>query len=73
MPAVAPDADVAYSFDAPQGPQHGSRILGMALTKAVERFEGKETEKLIRNEYEIVPGDATVEPEMDEDDGFELV
>ena len=70
---VAADAEITYSFDAPQGPQHGSRILGMALTKAVERFEGKETEKLIRTEYEIIDEDPSAEPEMHEDDGFELV
>lgn len=49
-----PDADVSYSFDAPRGPHQGSQILSMALAKAVERFEIKATEKLVKEEYEIV-------------------
>lgn len=52
--APEPDAGVAYSFDAARGPAHNSEILGMALNKAVERFETKETENLVKNEYEMV-------------------
>ena len=49
-----PDAGVMYSFDAPTGPSHGSQILNAALSKAVERFEEKETAKLVKNEYDII-------------------
>ncbi|EUC34521.1 hypothetical protein COCVIDRAFT_28423 [Bipolaris victoriae FI3] len=52
--APAPDADIAYSYDAARGPSHGSQILNYALDKAVERFETKETEKLVKNEYEVL-------------------
>lgn len=53
-PSTAPDAEIAYSFDASRGPSHGSQILTLALDKAVERFETKETDKLIKNEYEVL-------------------
>jgi hypothetical protein len=52
--APAPDAEIAYSYDAHRGPSHGSQILNHALEKAVERFETKETEKLVKNEYEVL-------------------
>lgn len=52
--APEPDADISYSFDAPRGPHHGSQILGMAIAKAVEKFETQATERLVKNEYEIV-------------------
>ncbi|KAF2663760.1 hypothetical protein BT63DRAFT_460883 [Microthyrium microscopicum] len=53
-PAVAPDADVHYSFDAKRGPSHGSQVLSAALEAAVDRFESKETDKLVRDEYEVL-------------------
>jgi len=52
--APAPDAEVAYSFDATRGPSHGSQILNHALEKAIEKYEVKETDKLIKNEYEVL-------------------
>ncbi|KAJ4305422.1 hypothetical protein N0V90_000953 [Kalmusia sp. IMI 367209] len=52
--APVPDAGVAYSFDAERGPSHGSQILGLALAKAIERYEVRETDKLIQNEYEVL-------------------
>jgi hypothetical protein len=52
--APAPDAEIAYSFDAPRGPSHGSQILGPLLDQAVERFEVRQTDKLIRDEYEVL-------------------
>ena len=56
-PSIAPDAEIAYSFDAARGPSHGSQILCHALDKAIERFETKETDKLIKNEYEVLDMD----------------
>ena len=52
--APEPDAGISYSFDAPRGPGKGDEILGQALARAVEKFETKETEKLIKDEYEII-------------------
>ncbi|KAI9785409.1 MAG: hypothetical protein M1816_000424 [Peltula sp. TS41687] len=58
----AGDVDgITYSFDAPCGPQPGSHILSVALNRAVATFEGKQTDKLIKEEYEVVksePDDA---------------
>lgn len=59
-PSTAPDAEIAYSFDAQRGPSHGSQILNHALEKAIERYEIKETDKLIKNEYEVLDVDAEV-------------
>jgi hypothetical protein len=39
--APAPDADIAYSFDAQRGPGHGSQILNHALDQG-DREAGKE-------------------------------
>lgn len=58
--APAPDAEIAYSYDAERGPSHGSQILNHALEKAIERYEVKETDKLIKNEYEVLDLDADV-------------
>lgn len=55
--APVPDADIAYSYDAAQGPNHGSQILGLALAKAIERYEGRETDKLVKEEYEVLNTD----------------
>lgn len=73
--APEPDADILYSYDAPRGPSQGGQILSMALAKAVEKFETKETEKLVKNEYEVVEGEKEDHQEgyvADEDD-FEWV
>ncbi|KAF2761303.1 hypothetical protein EJ05DRAFT_258931 [Pseudovirgaria hyperparasitica] len=55
--APEPDAEVAYSFDAASGPSHGSQILSAALAKAVERYEVVATDKLVREEYEVLGSD----------------
>ena len=58
--STAPDAGVMYSFDAASGPTHGSEILNSALAKAVERFEEKETVRLVKAEYDIVDSEGEI-------------
>ena len=73
--APEPDAGYTYSYDAPRGPGKGSQVLGIALAKAVEKFETKATEKLIKEEYEVV-GSEKEESHAGytaDDDDFELV
>lgn len=73
--APVPDAGITYSYDASRGPHGGSEILTMAINKAVERFETEVTEKLVKDEYEVVGKDAERDHEgyvADEDD-FELI
>ena len=73
--APEPDAGYTYSYDAPRGPGRGSHILGMALAKAVENFETKALEKLVKEEYEVVgkvKEDAHTGYAADDDD-FEFV
>jgi len=49
--------EIMYSFDAARGPNHGSQILNVALAKAIEKYEDKETVKLVRKEYEMIDDD----------------
>ncbi|KAL9635942.1 MAG: hypothetical protein Q9164_003141, partial [Protoblastenia rupestris] len=73
--APEPDAGYTYSYDAPTGPGKGSQVLGQALAKAVEKFETKATEKLVKDEYEVVRKDKEDVPAgytLVEDD-YELV
>jgi hypothetical protein len=60
--APEPDAEVAYSFDANKGPTHGSTVLSTALAKAVERFENNATDKLVKEEYEVLNSDGEFVP-----------
>lgn len=53
-PSPPADAGIMYSFDAAQGPSRGSQILNVALAKAVEKFEEKETAKLVKTEYDVL-------------------
>jgi hypothetical protein len=72
--APEPDADITYSYDAQRGPGRGSQILSMALAQAVEKFETKETEKLIKNEYEVVGKESEqADGYTADDDDFELI
>jgi hypothetical protein len=63
-------------------------VLGYALNKAVENFENKETDKLVKDEYEVLDSEGetvfgkhaknapTVKkptPVLDEDEDYELV
>jgi len=73
--APEPDAGITYSFDAERGPAKGSQILSMALAKAVEKYEVRATEKLVKEEYEVVGQEKEELHDgyvADEDD-FELV
>ncbi|KAF2733080.1 hypothetical protein EJ04DRAFT_565467 [Polyplosphaeria fusca] len=77
--APAPDAEIAYSFDAERGPNHGSQILGLALAQAIERFEVRQTDKLIKDEYEVLdagalsPGPKASNKGPAEDEDYEFV
>lgn len=82
--APSPDAEITYSFDAARGPSHGSKILGLALEKAVEQFENNATERLVNDEYELldsngdpVPVKAKKSPRMtanpEDDEEYEFV
>lgn len=53
-PSPPVDAGVTYSFDAVRSPSKGSQILNVALAKAVEKFEERETVKLVKSEYEML-------------------
>lgn len=72
--SAAPQLDIMYSYDAAHGPGRGSQILGMALARAVEKFETKETEKLVK-EYEFVgkENDAIGDGYVADDDDFEII
>ncbi|KAF2198519.1 hypothetical protein GQ43DRAFT_474474 [Delitschia confertaspora ATCC 74209] len=63
--APVPDAEITYSYDAEKGPSQGSQILGMALAQAIERYEVRQTDKLIKEEYEVL--------DAGEDDGPKAV
>lgn len=43
-----------YSFDASRSPSQGSQILNAALAKAVEKYEERETVKLVKSEYDVL-------------------
>lgn len=53
-PSPPADAGIAYSFDAAHGPTKGSQILNTALAKAMEKYEERETVKLVKTEYELL-------------------
>ena len=62
--AISPPEGVMYSFDAKRAPSEGSQILNVALAKAVERFEERETVKLVNAEYDVLDtaGESVVQP-----------
>lgn len=52
--APVPDNEVMYSYDAQSGPSNGADVLSNAVIQAVKRFENKQTEQLVKNEYDLV-------------------
>jgi hypothetical protein len=56
-PSPPADADITYSFDAARGPTQGNQIFNVALAQAVEKFEERETVKLVKNEYDVLDAD----------------
>lgn len=62
-------ADTMFSFDRTTGPSRGSDILSQALNKAVVKFETKQFDKLVKDEYDIVSSDES----NSEDDEYEMV
>lgn len=73
--APVPDAEVMYSYDATHGPGRGTDVLSNAITQAVQRYETKVTEKLVK-EYDFIDAGKDVgdgyAADADEDD-FEMV
>lgn len=61
-PSPPVDAGVTYSFDHARGPTKGSQILNVALAKAVEKFEERETVKLVKSEYELLDSEGEAVP-----------
>lgn len=55
--SAAPQPDVIYSFDHYRSPSKGSQVLGHALAEAVDRYETKATEKLVKDEYLVLDSD----------------
>lgn len=53
-PSPPADADITYSFDASRGPTQGNQIFNVALAQAVEKFEDRETVKLVKAEYDVL-------------------
>lgn len=73
--APVPDAEIMYSYDAPSGPSSGSDVLSHAVMAAVKRFENKQTETLIKNEYDLVLDAKETEDAYagDAEDDFEVI
>ncbi|KAJ9606705.1 hypothetical protein H2200_008713 [Cladophialophora chaetospira] len=67
------EADFMYSYDYATGPRAGRDILSQAITQAVQRFENKETEQLVSNEYDVVDDQEKAEASNDEDNEYEFV
>jgi len=67
------EADFMYSYDYATGPRAGRDILSQAITQAVRRFENKETEQLVNNEYDVVGDKEMTEASTDEDNDYEFI
>ena len=67
------DDDIMYSFDRERGPGRGSEILSLAINKAVQRYEDTVTDKLVKDEWDVVSGDEEekkVKEDVDRDGGY---
>lgn len=53
--APVPESEIMYSYDAKSGPSNGADVLSNAVMQAVKRYENKQTEQLIKNEYDTMP------------------
>jgi len=53
-PSADEDIEAASTF---RHPTSGSQILNSALAKAIEKYEDKETAKLVKKEWELVSSD----------------
>lgn len=75
-PSAAPESEVEimYSYDARNGPAARDNVLSNAVVQAVKKFENKQTEQLVKNEYDMVDDGKDAEDHTgDIDDEFELV
>ena len=72
-PAPDPEAEITYSFDAARGASQGDEVLGQAVVQAVEKFETRETQKLVDKEYDVVSVTGDADEDSDTDGDFELV
>ena len=72
--APVPGGELLYSYDA-RGPSDGADVLSNAIMQAVKRFENKQTEQLVKKEYDLVMDgkDDEVAYAGDAEDDFELV
>lgn len=66
MAAPTPSAaDVVYfSYDAHGGPSHGSQILNAALAKAIDKYESKATDQIVKDEYDVLDANGEVVPSV---------
>lgn len=72
--APVPETEVMYSFDARSGPSNGADILSTAVVQAVKRFENKQTEQLIKAEYDVLDGKEFEDAYAgDAEDDFEVI
>jgi len=73
--APVPASEIMYSYDAQSGPNTGSDVLSNAVVQAVKRFENKQTEQLVKNEYDLMLDGKEVEEAYagDAEDDFELI
>lgn len=74
-PSAAPEEeqDVMYSYDAHTGPNSGNDLLSHAVLQAVKKYENKQTEQLVKREYDLVSDTREFEDSHDAEDDFELI
>ena len=73
--APVPESEIMYSFDSKSGPSSGADVLSTAVMQAVKRYENKETDKLVKTEYDLVADVKEAEDEYlgDVEVEFELI